>query len=164
VTFINGEEARASLAHLYDEIAANSRQALGQAAALALQVARSTTKFKDGPDRELRSSLTRGERGPFHIFVQAGARHALFVEEDTKPHVIRAKLGRGAKGPAAPGQSRGGSGSGLLVFQIAGRWISKPFVKHPGTTGTHFMRDARDQAETALVRFIEIGVDRAAHT
>jgi hypothetical protein len=157
MVFVSSEAARAELAHKIEQVAAATRQALGQSVALATQVARATTKFKDGPTQALRKSIMRGERGPFSLYVKADAGHALFVEEDTKPHVIRAKLARGAQGPSAPGQSRGGR-TGLLTFQIAGRWISKPFVNHPGTKGTHFMANARDQGEAALLRFVEVGI------
>lgn len=162
MVFVSSETARANLAHVATEIERATSVAIRLAAALTMRAAQSSTRFKDGPTQALRKSIMRGERGPFHLYVKADAGHALFVEEDTKAHIIRAKLARGAKGPVGPGQSRGGrgtgSGGGLLKFQIAGHWISKPFVKHPGTHGTHFMQDARDQGEAGLVRFLEAGI------
>lgn len=52
--------------------------------------------------------------------------HALYVEEDTRPHIIRAK-----NGP-------------LLVFfwGKVGRVVAYPSVQHPGTTGQHFLTRA----------------------
>jgi hypothetical protein len=161
---VRAADTIAALHRAETDILAATRQALGQSAALAAELARVSTAFKDGPNASLRGSIRRGERGPWSLFVSAGNRKVFwagFVEDGTRAHIIRAKLGPRARGPVAPGQSRGGSGRGLLTFQIAGRWISKPFVNHPGTDATHFMRDARDRAETALVRFVEAGINSA---
>jgi hypothetical protein len=73
-----------------EEMEARSRQALGQSVAVALQHARATTAFKDQTGA-LRRSLTRGQKGPWTLFLKAGAKHALFVEVDTKPHRIEAR-------------------------------------------------------------------------
>lgn len=52
--------------------------------------------------------------------------HALYVEEDTRPHIIRAK------------------NSPVLVFYWGkvGKTVFLPFVNHPGTTGQHFLTRA----------------------
>jgi hypothetical protein len=53
--------------------------------------------------------------------------YALFVEEDTKPHIIEGN-------PTLAFQwDHGPSGAGLYFFAS---------VSHPGTRGKHFMRDA----------------------
>ena len=55
--------------------------------------------------------------------------YALFVEEGTKPHEIKAK----GDGVLAFHWDHGPNGPGLYFFKS---------VQHPGTKGVHFMRDA----------------------
>jgi hypothetical protein len=145
----------ASLRALEHELDIVSRQALGQAATFALVHARATTKFKDRTTK-LRGTLERRQHGPYELSVIAGA-HALFVEEDTKAHVIRPKRTGSVSSRRSSGRR---AGPQLLTFQIGGRWISKASVNHPGTTGTHFMRDARDASELELSRYVEFGLNR----
>lgn len=126
-----------------DELA-TVRQGLGQAAEHAKQLAKASGSFKDKTGR-LRASIVRGQRSPWMHFVKAGSRrapYALFVEEDTKAHIIRPKRGE------------------FLTFKVAGSWRRVREVHHKGTTGKHFMRDARDQVEGPLYRFIEAGLNR----
>lgn len=152
--------AKAALHALETDILAAARQAFGQSVAYAAELARRSTAFKDGPDASLRGTIRRGERGPWSAFVSAGSRKVFwagFVEDGTRAHEIR---------PRRTGSvsSRRGAGKVLppvLRFQIAGRWISARVVKHPGTTATHFMLDARDQAESAMARFMEAGIGAA---
>lgn len=124
---------------------ATVRQGLGQAAEHAKQLAKASGSFKDKTGR-LRASIVRGQRSPWVHFVKAGSRrapYALFVEEDTKAHVIRARK------------------KTFLRFVGAGGTVRfARSVNHPGTTGKHFMRDARDQVEGPLYRFIEAGLNR----
>lgn len=149
-------ETMASLRALEHELDIVARQSLGQAATFALAHARATSKFKDVTGK-LRSTLERVDRGPYNVRVRTQAKYALFVEEDTRAHEIRPKR----TGTVSSRRSSARRGPRRLVFRIAGRWFSKAVVKHPGTTGTHFMRDARDEAEVRLIRFVEVGVDRA---
>ncbi len=139
----------------HDNLQASARQALGQSVLLALQHARATPRFKDHT-HGLRNSLTRGQKGPWVQFIKASAKHALFVEEDTKAHEIRPKR----TGTVSSRRGAGKRMAPVLRFQIAGRWFSKAVVKHPGTKGTHFMRDASEVGERALVAMLE----RAAAT
>lgn len=148
-------DTMASLRGLEHELDVVTRQALGQAATFALVHARATTKFKDRTTK-LRGSLERRQRGPYELSVIAGA-HALFVEEDTKAHQIRPKRTGAVSSRRSSGRR---AGPKLLTFQIGGRWISTPVVNHPGTTGKHFMRDARDASELELSRYVELGLNR----
>lgn len=154
---------RKALERLGNDIAVVARQSLGQAASYAAELARATDKFKDGPNARLRGSIRRDVRSAYSIFVKAGARHGLFVEDGTKAHEIRPKMGAGVSGPVRPGQGRRSSGSerSVLRFVIGGRTFFRPSVRHPGTKATHFMRDARDGAERELTRFVEVGIRHA---
>lgn len=157
---VSADELRSYLKRVESGIRAAARQALGQAAAYAAEHARRTTKFKDGTGK-LRKSINRGAKGEWALFVQASAKHALWVEEDTKAHEIRPKLSAGVSGPVRPSQSRRSRGAArqFLRFVVGGRTVFARSVRHPGTTGTHFMRDARDAAEAHLFRFVEIGIN-----
>lgn len=157
---VQADAAIASLHRLETDILAATKQAFGQSVAYAAELARTTTTFKDGPAATLRNSIRRGSRGEWSAFVIAGggrAQHALFVEAGTRPHDIRPKR----VGTVSSRRSAGKTMPHVLRFQIAGRWVSAKVVHHPGTKPTHFMLDARDQAETALARFVEAGIRSA---
>jgi hypothetical protein len=120
-------------------------QSLGQSVALALQEARLSRAFEDRSKR-LRGSIRRGGSG-WAQFIRAGGRDApwaLFVEAGTKAHTI--------------------TGNPLLKFQIAGKWISKREVHHPGTLPVYFMRDASRAANVALLDMLERAANRAFHS
>jgi hypothetical protein len=125
-----------------EEMEARSRQALGQSVAVALQHARATTAFKDQTGA-LRRSLTRGQKGPWTLFLKAGAKHALFVEVDTKPHRIEARRAK------------------TLRFVTGGGVRFARSVQHPGTKGTHFIQRASEVGEHALVDMIERAAERS---
>lgn len=133
---------REALQQLEARITAAARQSLGQAAAYAAELARGTTKFTDRSGR-LRRGIVRGAKGTYSLFVKTRSRHALFVEDGTRAHPIRAKRRR------------------ALRFVVGGRTLFRKSVQHPGTKATHFMRDARDDAEGQLLRFVRAGVGDA---
>jgi hypothetical protein len=135
----------ASLKQIEEDIRVAARQALGQASLLALGLARSTATFKDRTGN-LRGSIARIDKSPWAIFVQAGGRgvrYAAPVEYGSKAHKITAKNG------------------GVLAFKVGGSMRFAHSVNHPGTKPTRFMQTARDQAEGSLIRFVEVGVNRA---
>lgn len=136
-----------ALLKLADSIPAGVHQALGQSAAYALQHARATERFNDQTGR-LRASLRRGQRSPFAFFVQAGSRsvqYAKFVEDDTKPHEIRARRAK------------------ALRFFWNGELTFRCSVQHPGTTGKKFMLAARNESEDRLLRFVSGGLSALIH-
>lgn len=71
--------------------------------------------------------------GPGMATVVFSSPHALYVEENTRPHIIRAK-----NGP-------------LLVFYWGkvGKVVAFPQVSHPGTTGQHFLTRAAAEVAAA---------------
>ncbi len=142
-----------------EQLPANARQALGQSVAVALRHARLTKDFKDRGGA-LRRSLRRGTSGPWVQFIRAGGgriKQAIFVERGTKAHEIRPKR----VGAVSSRRKAGKAMPPLLVFQIAGRWISKRVVHHPGTKATHFMEKAGEAGRVALLRSLERAADRA---
>lgn len=120
----------------------NARQTLGQSVALALYLARTTTAFTDRTGK-LRRSLGRGQKGPWHHFLRATAKHALYVEKDTKAHPIVARKAK------------------ALRFVQAGQIRFAKSVWHPGTKGTHFLQRSAEAAEVTLLRDMEAAVARA---
>jgi hypothetical protein len=107
---------------------------LMERAEIVRQAARAKAPVRDGC---LRSSIVkRLEVRPEGLAVRIVAdttpcsperkSYALFVEEDTKPHVIEGN-------PTLAFHWNGPEGFGLYFFQS---------VQHPGTMGKHFMRDA----------------------
>lgn len=54
--------------------------------------------------------------------------HALYVEENTRPHIIRAKNGKNL----------------VFFWGKVGRVVAYPAVNHPGTTGQHFLKRAAE--------------------
>ncbi len=132
---------RAALRQLEARVSAAARQALGQAAAYAAERARATTTFKDRTGKT-RRDINRGARGPFSLFVRAGGA-SLFLEDGTSAHVIRPRRAR------------------ALRFVMAGTTMFRASVHHPGTKATHFVRDARNDAEQKLSRFAVVGIGQA---
>lgn len=72
--------------------------------------------------------------------IRAAAKHASFVEYDTKPHEI--------------------VGNPFLTFVWKGVPVSFRYVQHPGTKGQPFMHLAYYKAERVIIRELEIGIER----
>ena len=79
----------------------------------------------------------------------ADAAHALYVEEDTKPHPIDPKPG---------------NRTGMMWWNDPwpdGPLVHATHVNHPGTTGEHFMATAARAADATTQVILEVGVDVA---
>lgn len=119
-----------------------------------------TAPFKD-QSGELRKSIKHGvegdlEGGDYILegFIRAEAEHAIFVEVDTKPHIIAAK-GVGVSTDDA-GRKRDVQGRFVARGQRGGslRWEGRDgnvhfakLVRHPGTKGYHFIHESMTAAE-----------------
>lgn len=82
---------------------------------------------------QLRDTIRIISDGPGHRFIgpdHARAPHDIFVENDTKPHVIEAKPGK------------------VLAFKVNGKTVFTKRVNHPGTKAQPF-------AEPSLTRWHE---------
>ena len=139
---IDASAFRAWLRKAGEDFEARARQALGQSTALALAHAKATTLFKDGTGEgrkgpHLRQTIVRFQRSTWATGIKATARHAKFVEDDTRPHRIEARRAK------------------ALRFVWRGQLTFRRGVNHPGTTGTHFMAKAGEVGRRALEDFVE---------
>lgn len=76
---------------------------------------------------ELRDSIRYIQSSDLKVVIGSfGVGHAVFVNEGTRPHVIRAK-------------------GAALTFTIQGRRVFAKSVQHPGTEPNPFMNRARDK-------------------
>lgn len=110
---------------------------------------------------EMRGADESGSWGYLINYTPYGA----YVEYGTKAHKIYPKAGHGMIGPTREGQTRRATGKGpheyivgrgiALRFRVGGRIVFARMVNHPGTQGTHWMRDAAEYAGTVLVRETE---------
>ena len=122
--------ARRSLGTLEARVVAGAERTLENVSAAAEKAARATTRFKDGPrdgkHRNLRDSIEHSVLPGFTAVVRATAPHAIYVEEPTKPHVIRARRVK------------------FLTFVVNGTRVFRREVHHPGTKGAFFMRETAE--------------------
>ena len=124
-----------------EDAVTNVRQTFGQGVGLALAHAKATTSFKDGPNADLRKSITRGQRSTWVHFLKATAPHAKFIEYGTKDST---------KGPIV-------AGGRALRFFWHGRLMFRRSVKHKGLKARHFM----DDAATVGARFLDYRMEDA---
>jgi predicted TIM-barrel fold metal-dependent hydrolase len=136
------DDFRRWLERAQSDIVAGARNSLAQAVSVALQHAQSTALFKDRTG-ELRRSIVRFQVSTWRMGIKATAKHALFVEVDTKPHRIEARRAR------------------ALRFVQGGAIRFARAVNHPGTKGTHFMQKAGDEGTAYLERALERVVRQA---
>jgi hypothetical protein len=111
----------------------------------------------------IRGYLERGAVGEAVGVIEAGAKHASFVESGTAAHDIYPKAGNGTMGPLRKGQSRR-SKTDVGTHRVALRWESNgeihfaAMVHHPGSRPMPFLGPAVQKAE----RVIEVEVELAA--
>lgn len=90
----------------------------------------------------LRSSIRHGVKSKFRAQTAATAKHASWLEEGTRPHVIQARRKKSLR----------------FVQNGAVRFTQR--VHHPGTKPRPFMQQARDRAEPLFVRLCNEVTDR----
>ena len=100
------------------------------------------------------TSITLSGSEVFTYLVSATP-YARYVEYDTRSHWIRPKAGGGFIGPLRAGQSRRSSGDigthrVALRIPVGSGFIFRREVHHPGTTGTHYMRNGGLYASLVL--------------
>ena len=154
---VDASEFVQSLRQLGESIEQSARVILTDAATFAAEAARTSPYFRDRSGA-LRASIRRTIRGEWHQVVSAGTSgastgYAEYVEDGTRPHIIRAKNVR------------------YLRFVQDGVVRFATQVHHPGTPGTpitgrpthykrHFMADAQSEAEEMIPRFAEASLGR----
>lgn len=114
-------------------------------------------KFKDsGRSDGLRATMSIkpiGWRGAtFWASFQTNKPYALWVEEDTKPHIIE-PISAAVRGTGpGPHEYVVGRGIALRWKDAGGGEHFARIVHHPGTTGFHFMKHAEGWAHSFLVK------------
>jgi len=108
----------------------------------------------------LRASITHGGKG-LRYTVGTDVKYARFVEEGTKPHVIRPRtkkaLAWSGGGRTAAGLGRGPQGT----KKRGGQLIVRKRVNHPGTKGTQMFERAGQESFADLTRIVQNQVARA---
>lgn len=141
-TRINTGDMRAWFARALSAFQADAKQALGQAAAMAVQSAQTSTRYKSRTG-ELAKSIRRVPMGAWSWKIMATAGHAAYVEFGTKPHTITARKAR------------------ALRFVQHGQIRFAHSVRHPGTKATHFVWRAVDASGDVLEDMLAKAVNRA---
>lgn len=83
-----------------------------------------------------------------------------YVNDGTKPHVIKAKTSRGLvfKPGGSPKTQRGIIGSG--PGKRGANWVVKDEVQHPGTEARDFAAQIGDEAQDDLTRRVEQAIKK----
>lgn len=123
-------------------LAKNVTQALELGGQLVANEAKQNHDYDDRTSVLTNSIMADDVQGSFKggdlsITVAAGAPYGIFVEKDTKPHIIRPKQRKALRFPTGEG------------FAFASE------VQHPGTTGTHFLENAMESKLGKVVEMIE---------
>lgn len=95
-------------------------------------------------DSWVRTKVIRLENSTLRVEIFSTDEKALWVEEDTKPHLIRARRAKRLRYPLGP------------VFRYGIE------VHHPGTQGVHMMRDTEAEMEVMWVEIAEPIIERKA--
>lgn len=126
-------------------VASETNRAMVESLALAEAEVRRRTPVRTG---RLRRSVngridTRGDvvKGTLTVGMPSYAR---FVEEGTRPHVIRPRRAR------------------ALAFTVGGRTVIVRRVNHPGTKGAHMLRDGMAAAAPQITAAFVRAADRIA--
>lgn len=139
-------EVRAMAAEADEELERTCRHAVSAAVAAAKATALSTKRYQDRTgdlSRSIHGHITgSGKTWATGVF-EATSDHAVFVDEGTKPHVIRA---RNASALAFPGKN------GSTVFARE--------VNHPGTKPDGFFERGVEAAEKVLDAEVDAGIGR----
>lgn len=136
-------ELEKAFAKAEKNLSKNVTKALEIGAQLVATEARDNHDYTDRSNTLTSSIMPDDVQGSFasgdmSITVTAGAPYALFVEEDTKAHIIRPKHRKAL----AWGTGAGKAGPFALVH-------------HPGTTGTHFLANALNTKIEQVTEIIE---------
>lgn len=133
-------EFRTLVGRTLDVIERHMDQSVEHAAIEGEAVAKSAGRYQDRTGR-LRSGIVArfvknsGREVVWELL--SPAPYSAYVENPTRPHVIRARKAR------------------ALRFQVGGRTVFAQQVQHPGTPGYPFMGPGYQQAERTLMRELE---------
>jgi hypothetical protein len=115
----------------------------------------------------LERAAVRGAGGEAVGVLEAGAKHASWVESGTQPHDIYPKQGQGFVGPLPKGQGRRnkkdiGTHRVALRWQADGQTHFASMVHHPGGKPYPFMGPAVLKAERVIEVEVELAAERVA--
>lgn len=169
VTFDLSELQRAGK-RLQNELSSGIARAVRSACEEGADEARTGHGYKDRSGnltRSIHGELTKASPGEAEGEIVAGGPdipYAGFVEEGTKAHDIRPKMGRSESGPTRRSQGRGRTlrAKPFLAWQGSdGQWHRARIVKHPGTRAYGYMGSAYLKAERVLERDLDVMVAKA---
>lgn len=139
---VDASEQVRSFERLREKLKEGALRILDETAKNTAQWVKHTTKFKSRTG-ELLKSVRASRPSTFHRFVVAGAKHAGWVENGTRPHPIAAKNGK------------------FLRFQQNGSWRYARRVMHPGTKPAHFMKEVADKMRPLFAQAMKRMIDAA---
>jgi hypothetical protein len=88
---------------------------------------------------------------------------ARFVEDDTRPHIIRPRLDRAPASVIAtrkPRRMGDDPQAALTWLTVGGRRVFAREVKHPGTTGHHMVLRAAARMDVEMVHVLHPALER----
>lgn len=81
--------------------------------------------------------ISKGSASSTTATIRVGASHGIFIEEGTRPHVIRAKY------------------ANALRFEVGGEVIYAKEVRHPGTKANPFLKPAFEKHSKKFIKGLE---------
>lgn len=121
---VNTTGARRALQKLASDIESVAHKAVADGIERAHRTAEKSTAFKDRSGETRSSLVTLVNPVGYEASLFSLRKQALWLEEGTVPHVIRAVNAK------------------YLCFQVNGQTVFRTSVHHPGTKATHFMENA----------------------
>jgi hypothetical protein len=118
-------------------------QALDDALTVTTRSAGATSLYHDRTGLLRHSTVAKLDRAKLRGSVSNAVKYARYVEEGTRPHVIRPRRAK------------------MLRFTVGGRVVFSHGVHHPGTSPRPFMRVAGEAGEAALSVALDARVDAA---
>jgi hypothetical protein len=139
------------------QIVAGLRRAVGHTITTAVTKARSEHRWQDRTYATRESidggvsDTSKGASG----YIKAG-KIAAMLNDGTRPHVIRPRLGAHFIGPALEGQTRRSRGRArrFLKFSVGGQTVFARQVNHPGTKADPYLEAAQDFAGEEIDRAV----------
>lgn len=148
IRVVNAKELRAAFAAAPMKVSQAVHGAI-QRSILAIEGAakREAPVNKGTAGGNLRQSITSRMTGPARGEVQVGVEYGIFVEEGTKPHIIR-PLHKRVLASRSSGRRQGGE------YTYFGRE-----VHHPGTRPNPFFQRGVDRAQPQVDRFFVMAME-----
>ena len=143
-------------------VIAGLQRAVGHTITTAVTKARGEHRWRDrtyGTRESIDGSVSDASKGAAG-YIKAG-KIAAMLNDGTRPHEIRPKVGAGFRGPVREGQGRRSRGRArkFLKFQVGGQTVFARKVNHPGTRPDPFLEAAQDYAGEEIDRAVGAMLD-----